>query len=69
MSSIIAVVALAAGAFWLEAPGLKRRERKRELIVFILLLLIATTLYIALTLKVNLPNPFQFIKLMYVKIK
>lgn len=65
MSSFIAVLALAAGVFWLEAPSLIRRKRKYELTVFILFLLAGTALYAALTLGVKLPNPFQILKLIY----
>ncbi|OCT13472.1 hypothetical protein A8709_17865 [Paenibacillus pectinilyticus] len=65
MPSFLAVLAIAAGTFWFEAPGLIRRKHTRELVVFILFLLIATTLYCMLTLKVILPNPFALIKLIY----
>lgn len=65
MSSFFAVLAIAAGTFWLEAPGLIRRKHKRELVIFIVLLLLATALYGALTLKVNLPNPFSILKLLF----
>ncbi|MFX3636133.1 MAG: hypothetical protein ACE3L7_16495 [Candidatus Pristimantibacillus sp.] len=67
MSSFIAVLALTAGVFWMEAPGLIRRKRKWELAVFILFLLAGTVLYGALTLGAKLPNPFQLLKLVYMK--
>lgn len=65
MASFIAVLAVAAGTFWLEAPGLIRRKRKRELTAFVMLLLAATALYGAMTLEVKLPNPFELLRLMY----
>ncbi|MBD2870566.1 hypothetical protein [Paenibacillus arenilitoris] len=65
MASFLAVLALAGGVFWLEAPGLIRRKRKRELAVFVVFLLAATALYGALALEVKLPNPFMIIKLVY----
>ncbi|BFT72219.1 hypothetical protein [Paenibacillus sp. P36] len=65
MSSFFAVLAIAAGTFWLEAPGLIRRKHKRELVIFIIFLLMGTALYGALTLKVKLPNPFYILKLLF----
>jgi hypothetical protein len=65
MPSLIAVLALAAGAFWLEAPGLIRRKHTKELVVFILFLLAGTAFYAALVLEVKLPNLFQYIKLVF----
>ncbi len=62
---MIAVLAFAAGAFWLEAPGLIRRKLTKELVVFILFLLAGTAFYAALVLEVRLPNLFQIIKLVY----
>lgn len=65
MASFFAVLAIAAGTFWLEAPGLIRRKHKRELGVFMILLLMATALYGALVLKVQLPNPFYILKFLF----
>ncbi|MEK8127512.1 hypothetical protein WMW72_06240 [Paenibacillus filicis] len=63
MASVIGVLALAAAAFGLEMPGLLRRKRRREIVVFLVLLLTGTALYIALVLEVHLPNPLQLLKL------
>ncbi|CAM3092243.1 hypothetical protein PALU110988_00635 [Paenibacillus lupini] len=65
MASVLAVLALAAGIFWLEAPGLIRRKQFRELVIFLVLLLAGSTLYSALMLQVKLPNPFMLVKWMY----
>ncbi|GLX68684.1 hypothetical protein [Paenibacillus glycanilyticus] len=65
MAGIFAVVALAAGAIWLEAPGLIHRHRIKELVMFLALLLIGSVLYSALMLQINLPNPFMLLKWMY----
>lgn len=65
MASVLAVLALAAGTFWLEAPGLIRRQYYKELVIFLVLLLIGSILYSVLMLQVKLPNPFMFIKWMY----
>ncbi|WP_309119550.1 hypothetical protein [Paenibacillus sp.] len=65
MASVIGVLALAAGVFWLEAPGLIRRKRIRELIWLLAFLGAGTALYAALTLEVRLPNPFEIIPWMF----
>ncbi|SFD97962.1 hypothetical protein SAMN05216378_1849 [Paenibacillus catalpae] len=65
MASVIAILALAAGTFWLEAPGLIRRKQFRELVIFLVLLLAGSALCSALILQVKLPNPFMLIKWMY----
>jgi hypothetical protein len=65
MASVFAVLALAAGTFWLEAPGLIHRKQFRELVIFLVLLLAGSALYSALMLHVKLPNPFMLIKWMY----
>ncbi|WP_042167472.1 hypothetical protein [Paenibacillus gorillae] len=62
MSSVFAVLALAAAAIGLEVPGLVKRKRKRELAVFLILLSIGSGLYIALALEQDLPNPFGLLK-------
>jgi hypothetical protein len=65
MASVFAVLALAAGTFWLEAPSLIRRKQFRELVIFLVLLLAGSALYSALMLQMKLPNPFMLIKWMY----
>lgn len=65
MPSVIGVLALAAGAFWLDGPGLIRRKLWKELAFFIVYLLAGTSLFIALVLEVRLPNPLDILKLMY----
>ncbi|MDR6549949.1 hypothetical protein [Paenibacillus qinlingensis] len=65
MASVLTVLALVAGTFWLEAPKLLRQNHKREFFIFILLLLLASSSYVLLTLEVILPNPFKIIEWMY----
>jgi hypothetical protein len=65
MASVFGVLALAAGAFWLEAPGLIRRQQFRELVIFLVLLIIGTVLYSLLVLQITLPNPFVLVKWMF----
>ncbi|MGO4375581.1 hypothetical protein [Paenibacillus sp. 2TAB19] len=65
MASLIAVIALAIGVALLDIPPLVRKSRKRELFVYIVLLLTATALYSALVMEVNLPNPYAILEIVY----
>lgn len=65
MASVLTVLALAAGTFWLDAPKLLRQNHKRELVIFIIFLLIASVLYILLTLEIVIPNPFKIVVWMF----
>ncbi|CAN7540073.1 hypothetical protein LJR153_003885 [Paenibacillus sp. LjRoot153] len=65
MASVLTVLALAAGTFWLEAPKLLRKNHRREFVIFTMLLLIASGLYVLLTLEFVLPNPFKIIEWMF----
>ncbi|MNJ00698.1 hypothetical protein D3C73_1601080 [compost metagenome] len=65
MPSLIAVLAVAAGAFWLEVPGLVQKKRTRELRVFILFLLAGTLLVAAQYSELKLPNPLEIMKIIY----
>lgn len=62
---MLAVLALAAGTFWFEAPALIRRQQYRELAIFLVMLLAGSALFSALMLQVKLPNPFMLVKWMY----
>ncbi|CAH1195222.1 hypothetical protein PAECIP111891_00626 [Paenibacillus allorhizoplanae] len=65
MASVFAVLALAAGTFWLEAPKLIRQKHRREFVLFAIFLLTASALYVLLVLEVVLPNPFKIIEWMF----
>ncbi|WP_337100922.1 hypothetical protein [Paenibacillus sp. YIM B09110] len=65
MSSLIGVIALAAVVALLDIPPLVRKSRKRELFVYIVLLLTATALYSALVMEVKLPNPYAILEIVY----
>ncbi|OAS16467.1 hypothetical protein [Paenibacillus oryzisoli] len=64
MASVLTVLALAVGTFWLEAPKLLRQNHKREFIIFTMFLLLASGSYVLLTLEVVLPNPFKIVEWM-----
>lgn len=49
----------------LEIPSMLRKKWKRELWTFIILMILATGLAVAQTLKIKLPNPLDFIALIY----
>ncbi|MFC3745736.1 hypothetical protein [Paenibacillus sp. GCM10012306] len=65
IASVIGVLALAAAALGLEMPGLLQRKRTKELVVFLALLLIGTSLYIALVLNAPLPNLLMLLKIRF----
>jgi hypothetical protein len=65
MSSLIAVIALAVGVALLDIPPLVRKSMKREMFVYIVLLLTATALYSAQVMEVKLPNPFAILEIVY----
>ncbi|MNL85877.1 hypothetical protein D3C87_2143570 [compost metagenome] len=65
MSSFLAVMAIAVGTFWLEAPRLIRRQQHREFAIFLILLVIASILYGLLTLEFVLPNPFKLLRFLF----
>lgn len=49
----------------LEVPPLLKRKLKKELYVFFLLLVFGIGLSIAQTLSMNIPNPLDWIKVVY----
>lgn len=65
MASVIGLLLLAAAIVALDMPGLLRRRRKKELIVFIALVLIGTSLSIALVLEAPLPNLLGLLKTLF----
>lgn len=65
MSSFIGVIAVAVCVACWELPGLIKRNRRKEIFLFIALLLIGTGLYGALTLHAKIPNPFLLIKAVF----
>ncbi|WP_301169974.1 hypothetical protein [Brevibacillus nitrificans] len=58
VSGILSVVALIA---WLEIPSLLRKGYKREVRVFLILLLLAAVLSIAKCLQIDMPNPVDWL--------
>lgn len=63
--SIIGVIILAGGTFWLDAPSLIKAKHYRELIVFIILLTLSASLYAALVMNIKFPNPLSVLKPLY----
>lgn len=65
IATIIALLAVAGFALWLELPALRARGYKREIAVFVAFLIAGTALYTAMALHVKLPNPFMIMKWLY----
>ncbi|WP_419871708.1 hypothetical protein [Candidatus Pristimantibacillus sp. PTI5] len=65
MSSFIGVLAIAFCAAWWELPKLIEKKRKKEIFVFMALLLLGAGLYGAMTLNAKLPNPFLLLKAVF----
>lgn len=65
MSSFIGVMVLTVCVAWWELLGLVEKKQKKEIVVFLTVLLLAASLYGALTLNVKLPNPLLLIKVVF----
>ncbi|MEK5037113.1 hypothetical protein [Sporosarcina sp. FSL K6-3457] len=61
----LGIVIVAAGIFVTEAPTLLKKGNIKEFRVFFVLLLFATSLSIAVNLKVAVPNPIDWIEFVY----
>ncbi|MBU7318792.1 MULTISPECIES: hypothetical protein [Paenibacillus] len=65
MVAIAGILAVGAAIVWLEVPSLVRTKRKKELWVFSLLLALGLGLSIAKSLRLNIPNPLDWIAYLY----
>ena len=65
MSSFIGVMAIAVCVAWWELPKLVEKKGKKEIFIFMALLLLGAGLYGAMTLNVKLPNPFLLLKVVF----
>lgn len=65
MLAIIGIIAVAAVIAYLEVPPLLKKNWKKELGVFVFLLLFGTGLSIAQALDVDIPNPMDWISMVY----
>ncbi|MFD1955048.1 hypothetical protein ACFSL6_12930 [Paenibacillus thailandensis] len=65
MLASAAILAATVAIYMLEAPSLRRRKLRKELWVFTLLLLLGCGLGIAKSLQVPIPNPVDWIILVY----
>ncbi|MFM1654152.1 hypothetical protein ACI7RC_18930 [Brevibacillus sp. B_LB10_24] len=62
---IIGILAAAIAIGFIEVPSLWKSGQKRELCVFSFLLLIGTGLGIAKTLQIHIPNPLDWMAVIY----
>ncbi|MBK3493761.1 hypothetical protein JFL43_02575 [Viridibacillus sp. YIM B01967] len=65
MLPTIGILVISTAISLFEMPNLLKNNKTKELWVFIILLLIGTSLSIALCLKVNLPNPLDWITFIF----
>ncbi|CAG7655936.1 hypothetical protein ACFQI7_16390 [Paenibacillus allorhizosphaerae] len=65
MWAIIGVLLAAAVIGLIEIPSLVRRKLKKELVCFSLLLLLATGFSIAKSMQLQIPNPLDWITVVY----
>lgn len=65
MLAIAGILAAALGIAMIEVPSLLRKNLRKELWVFSILLLFATGLSIAKRLHVKIPNPLDWIAAVY----
>ncbi|MGE7918087.1 hypothetical protein ACQKM9_03940 [Viridibacillus sp. NPDC093762] len=65
MLPTIGILVISTAISLFEMPKLLKNNKTKELWVFIILLLIGTSLSIAVCLKVKLPNPLDWITFIY----
>ncbi|MNI24735.1 hypothetical protein D3C73_783640 [compost metagenome] len=65
MWAILGILTAAAAIFIIEAPALFRRRLTTELWIFSILLVLGTGLSISLSLHVELPNPLDWLTVIY----
>ncbi|MGO4545806.1 hypothetical protein AB4Z29_13490 [Paenibacillus sp. 2TAB23] len=65
MSALMGILAFSACVAWWELPKLKEKKLKKEMVVFVIMLLLGTGLYGALVMEAKLPNPFLLLKAVY----
>jgi hypothetical protein len=65
MWAILGILAAAATIFIIDAPDLLKRRLTKELWIFSFLLLLGTVLSILLSLNVVLPNPLDWLTVLY----
>lgn len=65
MWAILGILAVAAAIFIIDAPDLLKRRLTKELWIFSFLLLLGTVLSILLSLNVELPNPLDWLTVIY----
>jgi hypothetical protein len=65
MWAIIGILMIVGIIAWVEVPNLRKKKLKKELVVFAILLFLATGLSITEALRVELPNPIDWITAVY----
>lgn len=65
MSALMFVLVFSICVAWWELPKLKEKKLRKEIAVFVVMLLLGTGLYGALVMHAKLPNPFMLLKEVY----
>lgn len=65
MLSALLILVLSITIILFEAPSLLRKKQKKDLLVFVFLLLLGSGLNIAEVLNVVIPNPLELITTLY----
>jgi hypothetical protein len=65
MWAILGILLIAIIILLIEVPPLLKAKRKKELWVFSILLLFATALSISKSLQVNIPNPLDWLTIIF----
>ncbi|MFY0758016.1 hypothetical protein AB1K32_03920 [Metabacillus dongyingensis] len=65
MVAVAGILVIVGVIIAIDVPSLLRKKEKKELWVFFILLLIGTSLSIALALHIKIPNPVDWITVIY----
>ena len=65
MIKFLGILLIAGAIVFIEAPNLKGKDKKREMVVFSILLIFAVGLSVAFSLGKHIPNPMDFISFVF----
>ncbi|UAL50642.1 hypothetical protein LIT32_15590 [Bacillus sp. CMF21] len=65
MVAVAGILVIVGVIIAIDVPSLLRKKEKKELLVFFILLLIGTSLSIAQALHIKIPNPVDWITVIY----
>jgi hypothetical protein len=65
MIKILGILVITFLIVWKEIPGLKKHKKKKEIWIFSIFQLMATTLLTLVVLNVKIPSPLEVIRFIY----